>query len=528
MDNRELENKIRSSYRNIAPDILDSVLADCDEQKGKIIMIQEKKKKSSVVRVIAGLAAALLLVAGGTKVYQGNHAVASTVMLDVNPGIGISVNKSEKVLDVKPYNADAEIVIGNMDFSGSSLDVAVNALIGSMLRNGYISEDANSILISVDSRDPAAGQAMQTRLMSEVSGIMESGNVSGAVLGQTVKDDAELEKLAEQYGITVGKAKLIDQITTQNTLYTFADLVPLTINELNLISESGGTKLENIESIGTASSSAYVGEQAAKEAALQRAQVRAEDVTRIKCELDWEKGVMVYEVDFDAEGFEYEIEINATTGEVIKVDKEKDDDYFRTPAAKEKPAEQKTAAGQQAGAVPQAPSAPNAPSAPQTSGEAEAKSAAFRHAGVEESDVVYCVCEPERKHGIRIYEIEFVANGMEYEYDIHAETGEVIRYSKEKDDDFRAWTANQPLPAGSEQNSAGPAAEKSGEISAEEAKAAALEHAGVSDIRKYECERDVERGKAVYEISFVSGGYEYEYEIAAADGSVLKYEKERD
>ena len=33
MNKRELENKIASSYQNIAPDILDSVLQDCDEQK---------------------------------------------------------------------------------------------------------------------------------------------------------------------------------------------------------------------------------------------------------------------------------------------------------------------------------------------------------------------------------------------------------------------------------------------------------------------------------------------------------------
>ena len=244
MNDRELEEKIMSSYRNIAPDILDSVLANCDAQKGQVIVMQANKKKSrsSLIRSFAGLAAALLLVFGGTQFYRGNHAVASTVMLDVNPGIGINVNKAEKVLTVKPYNKDAEVVIGNMDFSGSSLDVAVNALIGSMLRNGYISNDANSVLISVDSKDASAGQAMQTRLMNEVSGIMESGNISASVLGQTVSDDAALQALADQYGITIGKAKLIDQITTQNTLYTFADLVPLTINELNLISESGSHK----------------------------------------------------------------------------------------------------------------------------------------------------------------------------------------------------------------------------------------------------------------------------------------------
>lgn len=44
MDNRELESRIKASFENIAPDILESVLSDCDMQKGQVIVMQEKKK----------------------------------------------------------------------------------------------------------------------------------------------------------------------------------------------------------------------------------------------------------------------------------------------------------------------------------------------------------------------------------------------------------------------------------------------------------------------------------------------------
>ena len=416
MDYRELERRIRASYGNIAPDILESVLSDCGTQKGQVIVMQEKKKQRPFVKYMAGMAAALALVIGSMSIYQGNHAIASTVMLDVNPSIEIQVNKSEKVLDVKPLNEDAEIVVGNMDFSGSSLDVTVNALIGSMLRNGYISDAANSVLVTVNSSDPAVGQAMQTRLMSEINAILESGNVSGAVLGQTVTNDSDIQKLAEQYGITVGKAKLIRQITQQNALYSFEALVPLTINELNLISESGGTKLENVESIGTASAAAYIGEQAARKAAFDHAGVNAANASETKCELDWENGIMVYEVDFDADGFEYEYDINAETGAVIKSDREKDDDT-RTPSQPD---------GNTAGNDP-------SPAAQAHIGEAAAKSAAYRHAGVKESAVYDFSCELDRENKRTVYEIEFKANGYEYDYEIDASDGAVLKCEKESD-----------------------------------------------------------------------------------------------
>ena len=439
MRNKTIEDKISSAYRDIAPDILDSVLADCDAQKGQIIPMPKDKKKTNVIRTISAVAAALLLVVGGLGFWRSSRAVASTVMLDVNPGIGISVNKNEKVLAVKAYNQDAEKVIGNMNFEGSHLDVAVNALIGSMLRNGYISDEANSILISVDSSDKAAGAAMQERLMNEVSGIMESGNVDGAVLGQTVRNDEALKSKAEQYGITVGKAELIDQITAQNSLYTFEELVPLTINELNLISESGRTKLENIESIGRASSSAYIGEESAKAKALERAGVKAEDASRVRIEMDWEKGRMVYEVDFDAVGYEYEIEVDAMTGDVVKYDVEpgKGARGQVTGAGF-----QVTGAGNQvtgAGEKKAESSEQRAVSSEQQAGSLElgaeqAKEAAYRHAGVNAADVLYCEWELDHKKGRQIYEIEFVAGGMEYDYDIDAETMDVLRYSREWDD----------------------------------------------------------------------------------------------
>ena len=55
-----------------------------------------------------------------------------------------------------------------MDLKGVDLDVAVNAIIGSMLKNGYIDELRNSVLVSVENDDAAKGAALQERLTAEI------------------------------------------------------------------------------------------------------------------------------------------------------------------------------------------------------------------------------------------------------------------------------------------------------------------------------------------------------------------------
>ena len=70
-----------------------------------------------------------------------------------------------------------------------------------------------------------------------------------------------------------------------------------------------------------------------------------------------------------------------------------------------------------------------------------------------------------------------------------------------------------------------------GGISQDEALEAALKHAGLLreqlDFLK-DIKPDWEHDKQVFEIEFYSGGFEYEYNVDAVTGQILKFEKERD
>jgi len=139
-----------------------------------------------------------------------------------------------------------------------------------------------------------------------------------------------------------------------------------------------------------------------------------------------------------------------------------------------------------------------------------------------------------------VYELEFRFRGVEYDYEIDAQTGEVREHDSELDDDAPASEAApaSPAPAGQApaEASATPgaaqpkanAAQPKAAVSLDEAKAIATAHAGVKAPAFTKAHEERDDGRRVYEIEFRADGYEYEYEIDADDGSIHEWDKERD
>jgi len=508
---KNTNDRIRQAFDAVTPDVLDSVLRDLDEQKGTgFIMTQNKK--NNWTRRISGIAAAVVLLAGtfiSVGAYRINNTVYSTVALDVNPSVEIHVNAKETVLSVEALNEDGRIIIGDMDFKGSDIDLAVNALIGSMLKNGYLNELTNSILVSVDNSNPEKSAALRQRIADEISVILNTDAFTGSVLSQSLTHDTAVDEIASANDISIGKAQLIHQITQQNSFYSAEDLAAMSINELNLISMSGNLKLENVNATGTASAKAYIGKDAAKLAALTHAGVEESAITHFEIELDMERGVMVYDVEFDADGIEYDYDIHAENGSVVKYDNKRDDDAKTDSTTGES-------------------------TASPVIGEDKAKLAAYTHADVDEADVLYSKAKLDREHGIVIYEIEFRTAEYEYEYDISADTGDVLKYEREYEPrsaaDILTAEKNHIASAGDSPDAETIVDRAPEFITESDVLLSALDHAGVNAESAYDLsvELDNDHGRAVYEVEFKADGYEYEYEINASTGEILKFDKEKD
>ena len=158
----------------------------------------------------------------------------------------------------------------------------------------------------------------------------------------------------------------------------------------------------------------------------------------------------------------------------------------------------------------------------------DAKKAALTNAGVQESDVVYKKANLETEDGVLVFEIEFYAGDMEYNYDIDAASGTVLKAESETMD-AEDIAERDALTGKASGTTAGAAADG---ITEEQALEIALNHAGVAhnDISSSTVKQDFDDDTRVttYEVEFHVGSQEYKYEIDITTGNILESSVEID
>lgn len=297
-------------------------------------------------------------------------------------------------------------------------------------------------------------------------------------------------------GVSQGKTTIIEDVQALNPALSSDDLASLSSKELEQLWKTGAPGLP-------------IGMSLAAHAAEQYAGTLELDSVTSKTEPELDEAPAHYEVELrhpTLGNFEYKID--AYTGEVLEglpdimgsvpsaAPQEAPAPEAQPPAQAQTPPAQKPAAGDQA-----------------ATGEEAAKSAAFTHAGVSAADAEAVRCKLDWENGRQVYDIEFWVGNTEYDYEIDASTNAVLESKQEQNSRPGGTAAQQPGSF----------------IGEEAAKSAALSHAGISaaDAGYVQCELDEDDGRWIYELEFRAGSVEYEYEIDASSGTVVKAAQDR-
>ena len=219
----------------------------------------------------------------------------------------------------------------------------------------------------------------------------------------------------------------------------------------------------------------------AQNIAYEYAGVSANNVTILSIQKDRED--REYEIRFYDEVYEYEIDVNYNNGRVINFEKDLRDNANIDQGQNN----------------------------PVSMTEEEARSIALQRVGKTSEEVTFTRVRLDRENGVTVYDVYFYDNEKEYELSIDVNTKEVISYKE----DYLTGIGNNTTT--------------SNYIGADRAKEIVLNHAGLSssDVRFSKVELDVDYHIATYELEFYYNYYEYDYEIDAVTGEILKYERGR-
>lgn len=230
-----LKERLKNAVEQILPDKAEEIWAQpVEKASGDEWFLDGLDRHvhtaAKVIKIV--YAAAACFVIGMFSYYMIVLQSQATVYLDVNPSIQFELNSREEVISAEAANQDGEIILEDMDLKHTDLDVAVNAIFGSMVKHGYLSQAENMVLLSVDSSNPNKSEKLRTEISKEISSCLDSMVGSASVFDQDVYVDDELKAMAEQYEITPGKAELIRKLTSENPKLNYAQLASLPIKDL--------------------------------------------------------------------------------------------------------------------------------------------------------------------------------------------------------------------------------------------------------------------------------------------------------
>lgn len=402
-----MEKELQEAVQNLIPnDLFTRITAELDSKeegaKMEKVLVRRIERKSTspglkTVMQLVAACVALVLVVGGIFYYRGNLMVDSLVDLDVNPGIELLTNQKNRVLEAYATNGDGDKVLSGMDLQNVDLQVALNAIVGSMVQQGYMTKDTKGVLVTVQNKDQKKADNLRKLVVKEMEIALSTEDMNAAVFHQVISSqNNNASAFARKNNISLGKAVFVLNLANKASSLNAKELAKMKISEIAKLVADKNIDIRDI-------------------------------------------------IEYDSDDSLWE-----NIADAIEDINEGDDDYIvattqqgTSQAVQVQPTETQAAVAQTQ-AQAQAQAQTQAQTQPQTQAQTKAqpqqggrisadkaKAIAFGHAGVSAGQVRDLSVEYDDDG---VYEIDFKVGNMEYDYEIGAVDGSIRKADVEQDD----------------------------------------------------------------------------------------------
>jgi hypothetical protein len=359
MKQENMEKELQEAVQNLIPnDLFTRITAELDSKEEgakmeKVLVRRIESNRTSLglktVMQLVAACVALVLVVGGIFYYRGNLMVDSLVDLDVNPGIELLTNQKNRVLEAYATNGDGDKVLSGMDLQNVDLQVALNAIVGSMVQQGYMTKDTKGVLVTVQNKDQKKADNLRKLVVKEMEIALSTEDMNAAVFHQVISSqNNNASAFARKNNISLGKAVFVLNLANKARSLDAKELAKMKISEIaKLVADknidirdiieydSDDSLWENIADaiedinegdddyiVATTQQGGRISADKAKAIAFGHAGVSAGQVRELSVEYD-DDGV--YEIDFKVGNMEYDYDISAVDGSIRKANVEQDD-----------------------------------------------------------------------------------------------------------------------------------------------------------------------------------------------------------
>lgn len=403
-----MEKELQEAVQNLIPnDLFTRITAELDSKEEgarmeKVLVRRIESKRSSLglktVMQLVAACVALVLVVGGIFYYRGNLMVDSLVDLDVNPGIELLTNQKNRVLEAYATNGDGDKVLSGMDLQNVDLQVALNAIVGSMVQQGYMTKDTKGVLVTVQNKDQKKADNLRKLVVKEMEIALSTEDMNAAVFHQVISSqNNNASAFARKNNISLGKAVFVLNLANKARSLDAKELAKMKISEIAKLVADKNIDIRDI-------------------------------------------------IEYDSDDSLWE-----NIADAIEDINEGDDDYIvattqqgSTQSVQDQPTETKAVAQTETQAATQTQPQTHAQTQPQTQAQTKAqpqpggrisadkaKAIAFGHAGVSAGQVRELSVEYDDDG---VYEIDFKVGNTEYDYEIGATDGSIRKADVEQDD----------------------------------------------------------------------------------------------
>lgn len=223
-----MDRKIKSAFDGIHAD---SSLKDNTKEFLAKKLYEKEKVKSKRFRLAPALTCAVIMLTAVIGYFSYTTPVMA-ISLDVNPSIELQVNTFNKIVEVTPYNDDAENAVLETDVKNMNYQDGINALMDSEIISECLKND-NLVEITVATDNSDKYEKVKANLATQ------SGISANCIYNCENNEDV---KKAHSLGLSLGKYRAFLELQEVNPEITAEEVKDMTMREIrDLTSKSSGS-----------------------------------------------------------------------------------------------------------------------------------------------------------------------------------------------------------------------------------------------------------------------------------------------